>query len=180
MDGSISPTQTLMLVKTLQSVRDTASKVASNHRDLHSSVSKVGKAVDRHFVSDYDATSRDDVFSGADNQMMLNEVILQHFYRQGQLEIGDSLAEEAGLEDLKLCKEPFQELNSILEALSNRDLQPALDWAARHRGDLNMRGTSVLAQTGSGSSLKSSLEMKLHKLQFIELLRTGNKIEAIA
>jgi E3 ubiquitin-protein transferase RMND5 len=192
----------MMLVKTLQTVRESMTRISSAHRDLHSSVSKVGKAVDRNFVGDFDSTSREEVFAGADSQRRLNEGILQHLYRHGQLEIGDVLAEEAGLQELKLSKEPFQELNGILEALKGRNLVPgnwkrrwtavllcnldnlvlsALEWAARNRNELNLRGTSVITQ-GSGRttmSLKSSLEMKLHKLQFIELLRQGNRVEAI-
>lgn len=138
-----------MLVKTLQAVKESVAKVSGSHRDLHSSVSKVGKTIDKHFVPDYDATSMEEVFGGPKKQRMLNEVILQHLYRQGQLEIGDCLAEETGLSDLKLSKEPFQELNQILEALSNRELGPALDWAARHRHELDDRGTSVITQSGS-------------------------------
>ncbi len=69
---------------------------------------QVGKAVDRHFAADYDSTSREEVFAGKEQQRRLNEVILQHFYRQGQLDLSDVLAEEAGLGDLKLSKEPFQ------------------------------------------------------------------------
>ena len=52
-------------------------------------------------------------------------MILQHFYRAGQLEIGESLAAEAGLADdqgKKAGKVPFMEMNRILEALNNRDL----------------------------------------------------------
>ena len=52
-------------------------RVASDHRELHSSVSKVGKAIDRSFVADYDSTSREDVFSSHHSQTMLNEIILQ-------------------------------------------------------------------------------------------------------
>lgn len=52
-----SPTPTLMLIKTLHFVKESVSKVGSDHRELHSSVSKVGKAIDRHFVTDYDSTS---------------------------------------------------------------------------------------------------------------------------
>ena len=80
-NGEINPTQTMLLVKLLQSVRDTLNKVSSAHRELHSSVSKVGKTIDRNFVTDYDATSREDVFAGPEQQRRLNEVILQHFHR---------------------------------------------------------------------------------------------------
>ena len=58
-------------------------------------------------------------------RLLLFQVILQHFYRAGQLEIGESLAAEAGLADeqgKKAGKEPFMEMNRILEALGNRDL----------------------------------------------------------
>ena len=104
----------------------------------------MGKAVDRNFVSDYDSTSRDDIFTSPEQATMLNQVILQHFYRQGQLEIAETLAKEANLsEELKISKEPFQELNSILESLQKRDLEPALAWAAVHRDELNARGATI-------------------------------------
>ena len=69
---------------------------------------------------------------------MLNQVVLQHFYRHGQLEIAETLAREANLNEcLKDSKQPFQELNSILESLQRRDLGPALNWAERNRLELN-------------------------------------------
>ena len=40
-------------------------------------MSKVGKAIDRSFVADYDSTSRDEVFASPQTQAMVNEVILQ-------------------------------------------------------------------------------------------------------
>jgi hypothetical protein len=39
----LNPTQTLMLVKTLQYARESAAKLGADHRDLHSSVSKVAR-----------------------------------------------------------------------------------------------------------------------------------------
>ena len=121
----INPAQTLMLVQALQKVKETAAKVGTDHRDLHSSVSKVGKAVDRAFVSDYDSTSRDDVFTSAEQQGLLNKVILQHFCRQGLLDISDVLIKEANFpleEDPRLSKAAFQQLNEIQEAFARRDL----------------------------------------------------------
>lgn len=187
----INPAQTLMLVQALQKVKETASKVGTDHRDLHSSVSKVGKAVDRAFVSDYDSTSRDDIFSAPDQQALLNKVILQHFCRQGLLDISDVLIKEANFpieEDPRLSKAAFQQLNEIQEAFNRRDLGPALAWAIEHREELNCRGaaaTTTLTITSAANgrptvAQKSSLEMKLHKLRFIELLRNEqNKMDAI-
>ena len=42
-------------------ISDGIGRIATEHRDLHSTVSKVGKAIDRNFVSDFDSTSREDV-----------------------------------------------------------------------------------------------------------------------
>ncbi len=125
---SLNPTQTLMLVKALQTVKEAAAKLGSDHRELHTSVSKVGKVIDRNFVTDYDSTSRPDVFSTPQQHRMLNQVILQHFYRAGQLEIGETLAAEAGIADedgdgKRAGKEPFMEMNRILDSLKNRDLR---------------------------------------------------------
>merc|ERR1719167_1456626 len=115
------PRSILEVWTVLKFIREGLEDVASDHRDIHLCVSKVGKAVDRNFVSDYDSTSRDDIFTSPEQATMLNQVILQHFYRQGQLEIAETLAKEANLsEELKISKEPFQELNSILESLQKK------------------------------------------------------------
>jgi len=145
----------------IKNIRLKTERMCMLHRDLHLSVSRVGKAVDRNFVSDYDSTSRDDIFTSPEQATMLNQVILQHFYRQGQLEIAETLAKEANLsKELTISKEPFQELNSILESLQKRDLGPALAWAAAHRDELNARGATIpmlvaqhLSNQSSGSSV---------------------------
>lgn len=163
-------------------ISESIGKLATEHRDLHSTVSKVGKAVDRNFVSDFDSTSREDVFSGPTKEHLLNEVILQHLYRQGQLEISQLLAQESGIHEYQSQKEPFLELNNILAALKNRNLEPALHWAAVNREALNSQGTSIFFSQSEGLTQfhqKSSLELRLHKLNFIDLLVKGNRLEAI-
>lgn len=64
--------------------------------------------------------------------------------------------------------EPIAELNHILERLAAKDLEPALAWATAHRDSLEAQN--------------SSLEFKLHRLRFIELLRDGaaNQTDAIS
>lgn len=57
--------------------------MTTEHRDLHGTVSKVGKSIDRNFVSDFSSTSRTDVLLYPKNMDLLNKVIAQHFYRQG-------------------------------------------------------------------------------------------------
>jgi len=45
--------------------------------------------------------------------------------------------QEAGLKLEDGGKEPFSELNRILDSLKQRDLGPALEWAQSHRESLD-------------------------------------------
>ncbi|XP_066595553.1 E3 ubiquitin-protein ligase RMND5A isoform X2 [Prorops nasuta] len=158
-DHVLTPIQVQVLSQGMTKVRDTVQQLATDHRDLHSAVSKVGKAIDRNFIADFASTSREDVFSGPEKTHLLNQVICQHFYRQGMLDIADELAIEAGIKTDEGRKEPFTELNYILDCLKQRNLEPALEWAKKHR-------EALLVQN-------SSLEFKLHRLHFIRLVQQG-------
>ncbi|EEB16344.1 conserved hypothetical protein [Pediculus humanus corporis] len=151
--------QILIMKQTVNRVRESVHRLAADHRDLHSTVSKVGKAIDRNFVSDFASTSKEDVFNGQEKIQLLNQVICQHFYRQGMLEIAEELSKEAGIKTEEGSKEPFTELNKILDCLRQHDLEPALEWARARRENLEAQN--------------SSLEFKLHRLHFIGLLQGG-------
>ncbi|KAH0808360.1 hypothetical protein GEV33_014435 [Tenebrio molitor] len=140
-------------------VKETVSRLTTDHRDLHSTVSKVGKAIDRNFVADFAATSREDVFASSEKINLINKVICQHLYRQGMQDVADALVSDADISPEVHNKEPFTELNHILDSLKNKDLEPALAWATAHHDSLEAQN--------------SSLEFKLHRLKFIELLKQG-------
>jgi len=157
-------------------------KLAVDHRDLHSTVSKVGKSIDRNFGHDFDSTYKEEFFSGPSKEHLLNEVILQHLYRQGQLDISEALAQESGIHEYKSQKEPFIQINNILQALKAKDLEPALTWAEQNREALNLNGKNVLCFEERGRTTvqqKSALELRLHKLKFIKLLSEGDRMKAI-
>ena len=46
-DYVLSESQVAILSEAMEQVKETVNRAASSHRDLHSSVSKVGKAIDR-------------------------------------------------------------------------------------------------------------------------------------
>jgi len=46
----------------------------------------------QNFISDFDATCKEDIFDDPKNVTFLNYIICQHFYRQGNLDIADELA----------------------------------------------------------------------------------------
>ncbi|VEN42587.1 unnamed protein product [Callosobruchus maculatus] len=158
-DFKLTPIQIDVLKENVAKVKETVSKLATDHRDLHSTVSKVGKAIDRNFIADFNATTREDVFASQEKINLINKVICQHFYRQGMHDVADELAKEADITPEPHEKEPFTELNHILDCLKNKDLEPALAWATAHHDSLEAQN--------------SSLEFMLHRLKFIELLKQG-------
>ncbi|XP_076460917.1 E3 ubiquitin-protein ligase RMND5A-like [Babylonia areolata] len=162
-DLQLSSLQVTTLKQSLQRIRDGVSRISTEHKDLHSSVSRVGKTVDRNFVSDFSAILTEGACEGEVNQRLLNEIICEHFLRQGKLDIAEALNEDANLQLEMDRKEPFLELHRILEALKNYDLGPALLWAQMNRERL--------------AEENSSLEFKLHRLQFISLIRQGYSVQ---
>jgi len=209
-DAELTVAQAAALRSCLKKIKDTAGKIASEHKDIHGSVSKVGKAIDKNFISDLSSVHNQHVFppfasnlvdspppppppppphintpqvqhhhqqqqqhlqnigENREKTKLLNNVICQHFFRQGMLDITDSLISEADLEINECEKAPFIKINCILEALKKRDLSPALAWAKENRDRL----------MGSGSTL----EFRLHRLQFTELIKQGHvkQSEALA
>uniref|UniRef100_A0A3B4AE98 Uncharacterized protein n=1 Tax=Periophthalmus magnuspinnatus TaxID=409849 RepID=A0A3B4AE98_9GOBI len=123
-----------------KNIKETVQMLASRHKDIHGSVSKVGKAIDRV-------------------NMKLNSYIYIYFY----LSICTDKACSSGVVIDMSMKQPFLELNRILEALRMQDLR----WAVTNRQRL--------------LDLNSSLEFKLHRLYFISLLSGGisNQVEAL-
>ncbi|KAK4323983.1 hypothetical protein Pmani_005350 [Petrolisthes manimaculis] len=157
-DKNITDPQASILNEAMGRVKEAVTRLSSDHRDLHSSVSKVGKAIDKNFTADFGCISNDSVFSG-DKQQLVNEVICQHFFREGLLDIAEEFISETGLELQEESREPFFELNRILAALKARDLGPALQWAEENREKLRAQN--------------SSLEFKLHRLAYINLIKEG-------
>lgn len=70
-------------------------------------------------------------------------------------------------------KEPFSRTQQKSRSIKETRLQPALSWAAVNRDALNSQGTSriVVLDRGSGDGpAEVSLKLRLHKLNFIDLL----------
>lgn len=161
--NEVTAAQSLVLSQCAKKVKDVVTAIAAEHRDLHGTVSKVGKAIDKNFVSDFSTTSNEEVFNASENARLLNRVISEHFLRQGMLDIAEELIKEAGIQMEQNKREPFSELNRILDALKRRDLQPALQWAQSNRQKLQDQS--------------SSLEFRLHRLHFIDLLQKGSAMQ---
>lgn len=96
---------------------------------------------------------------------IVNQIIANHFYRQGLFDLGDSFINEAGESNSNSLRSQFLEMHQILEAMRVKNLQPALAWISSNRFKLVQNG--------------SNLEFKLYALQYIEVLRNGTQNEAL-
>ena len=96
---------------------------------------------------------------------IVNQIIANHFYHQGLFDLGDSIINEAGEPDAAALRSQFLEMHQIIGAMRERNLQPALTWVSANR--------EKLVQIGS------NLELKIHTLQFVEVLQNGTRADAL-
>lgn len=74
-------------------------------------------------------------------------------------DVAESLIKEANLPKEDINEEPFAELHKIFEEIHQRNLQSAIDWATKYSNELDAKN--------------SSLEFKLHRLAFLQIIKGG-------
>ncbi|XP_073122478.1 protein RMD5 homolog [Henckelia pumila] len=155
--------QTLIL--TNQKAKDAV--VGSNNqsdgmqRELNINITKFQKLLEKSFNPDISKAYRNIDFEPG----IVNQIIIDHFYREGQFDIVDCLLKEAGGDESISLKLQFQEMHEILEAMKCRNFEPALNWVAANREKLDESG--------------SDLELKLRKLQFVDILENQGRADAL-
>lgn len=167
LDETIAQIQTLIAnAPERANLRDTikplAKQYSDKHKDLHGSISKIGKTVDKCFQSDFGNVPIFELFDKPEKLKLIYMIICEDLYRQGRMSIAQKLIEETKLDDNELFnveKKYLEEINMILENLREKNLLPALEWCERKRTELNQNG--------------SLLEFHLHKMRFVQLLQLG-------
>jgi E3 ubiquitin-protein transferase RMND5 len=138
------------------------SQVVGCRKELDLAIAKYAKLLERTFNPDISKAYRNVEM----DIPTINGIIASHFYRQDQFEIGDGFSSEAQVSDSDILKSPFREMHSIIQSMKqSHDLGPALAWVARNREKLLQYG--------------SSLELKLHQLQYVEMLKDGKQVDAL-
>ena len=144
------------------SIKPLAKTYSDKHKDLHGSISKIGKTIDKCFQSDFGNVPITELFDTPEKFKLVYMIICEDLYRQGRMSIAEKLIEETKLNDndlFNLEKNFLEEINMILENLRAKNLVPAISWCIRHRNELNQNG--------------SLLEFHLHKMRFVQLLQEG-------
>ncbi|KAJ0096725.1 hypothetical protein Patl1_28408 [Pistacia atlantica] len=138
------------------------SQLEGTQKELNIALSKYTKVLEKSFNPDISKAYRNVEF----DSQTVNQIIANHFYRQGLFDVGDCfISETEGSESAAAMKSIFQDMYEILEAMRSWNLEPALKWAAANSDKLKENG--------------SDLQLKLHSLQFVELLRSGSRDEAL-
>ncbi|KAJ6671055.1 MACROPHAGE ERYTHROBLAST ATTACHER-RELATED [Salix viminalis] len=131
-----------------------------SQKELNLNLSKFPKLLEKSFP-DISKAYRDVDF----DFHIVNQIIASHFYHQGLFDLGDCLINEAGEPEAAAQRSHFLELHQILEAMRIKNIEPALKWVSTNREKLVQNG--------------SNLELKLHQLQFVEILKRGNRADAL-
>ncbi|KAJ8765543.1 hypothetical protein K2173_014665 [Erythroxylum novogranatense] len=149
------------LKKKLQAIA-APSQLENTQKELNLALSKYPKTLEKSFHPDIAKAYRNVEF----DSQTVKQIIACHFYRQGLFDVSDCFVNEAKEPQCAVqMRSLFSEMYLILEALKNRDLEPALKWAAANSEKLKENG--------------SDLQLQLHRLHFVELLQSRSKDEAI-
>lgn len=151
----------IMELRTKLNAINPQSQLETTQKELNISLSKYPRLLEKSFVPDISKAYRNVDF----DFHTVNQIILNHFYRQGLFDIGDCFINESNEPEPTTLKTQFLEMYQILDAMKSRNLDPALHWVSANREKLKQNDLN--------------LEMKLHRLQFVEILQKGNRAEAL-
>lgn len=157
------PDHNLILTELKAKLKEIAplGQLEGTQKELNLALSKYIKLLEKHFNPDISRAYRNVDF----DLHTVNQIIASHFYREGMFDIGDCFVNESHEESVVDRKTHFLEMYQILESMKSRDLGPALKWATTNHEKLRQNG--------------SDIELKLHRLQFMEILQHGSRDEAL-
>jgi len=138
----------------VQSVESRKKEVDERQKEVYSSVSRLGKALDKRFPAPLPTYSN--LFESPASVTALERTIALHFLRTGQFDTFETFLQECDIEIAPELRSQFVDLHRILKALRSQDISPALVWSRRNRAFLQSRS--------------SPLEFYLHRSQYIRLL----------
>uniref|UniRef100_A0A7C9AUF2 RING-Gid-type domain-containing protein n=2 Tax=Opuntia streptacantha TaxID=393608 RepID=A0A7C9AUF2_OPUST len=137
------------------------SQLESSQKELNIALTKYPKLLEKAFNPDISKAYRNVDF----DSRTVNQIITSHLYREGLFDVGDCFVNEAGEQEATAMKSQFMEMYNILQAMKSHNLEPALNWSNANSEKLRQNG--------------SDLELKLHGLQYVEILQKQGRDEAL-
>ncbi|KIJ44107.1 hypothetical protein M422DRAFT_30626 [Sphaerobolus stellatus SS14] len=139
-------------------IQDKKKDVDDKQKEIHSSLNKLGKAIDKKFPEPVPAYH--EMFTSSEAAKALERTVLNHFMRTGQFASANVLHEDSGIEVDPYQQAQLSEMYNILQALDGNDVTPALRWVELNRAFLKIRA--------------SSLEFHLYRSHYLRLLTTAD------
>ncbi|KAF0979245.1 hypothetical protein FDP41_001588 [Naegleria fowleri] len=156
----------------MNQIKNTHTKFQQAHKELHSQFSKFGKTIDRCFPNNEEKLLNEKVKI---SENIVNQIIGEHLFREGLVDVGAIFEKEAGIRLPEECKQQFIELHAICESLKRRDVEPALNWCNEHIA----RAKQHDAVDEKELDDLRMLAFQLHKLNFVQLLIQNDSKKAI-
>ena len=161
-----SSTQLDRTLSNISRLKTVAQSLANEHKELHSSISKIGKSIDKHFIPTDGVSMHNTITQDEEKLRLTNQVVCGYLLKQGHWEAARSLIQEScisiGPEKMKL----LNRVSSVIDALKQRNIEPAVSFVTDYSSEL--------------STVNSGVEFFLSKLQFVELILHGKKSEALS
>ena len=156
------------LVERLEAGDPKGQAVREYHKELSALVTKLGKAIDKAMPARVDQALPDLEV----NPRLVDQAIYTHLLAVGLFDVAEAVCEDAELGGgaAASSSQPelaprLRELHEICGAMRERRPAAALEWVERHAPELRERG--------------AGLRFLLHRLQFVELLRTDSTESAL-
>ncbi|OIV93694.1 hypothetical protein TanjilG_16545 [Lupinus angustifolius] len=137
------------------------SRMEDIQKGLNAQLSKHGKLLEKYFNPNISKAYENFHI----DTHTLNQIISNHFYHEGFFDVGDHFVSVVGEpESAAIMKSSFLEMYQILEAMKDKNLEPALNWAATN--------SDKLAQSDS------DIVLKLRSMEFMKVIQNGSRDEA--
>ncbi|KHN71234.1 Protein RMD5 -like protein A [Toxocara canis] len=162
-DSELSVTAQVVLEQCITKLNALLTEMALQHRTIHTLISKTGKDIERHFVSDLSCLTKVDKNFDSDPKLhnRVNALIVDHLISTGKFDVAETLLKEAQLPPSTYSTVDVSGVRHLVDALARKEVGPALEWLQNNAPE------------------EESLIFDLQKQQFIKLLQEGNKMKAL-
>ncbi|VDM31096.1 unnamed protein product [Hydatigera taeniaeformis] len=175
--ANLSPETKVKICSLLSNIKSNFSDALKKHRDIHASISKFKKSVDKTFVDDisnvasyfatdtskapanhttFDPAPASNLYKTADNMTedeLFAAIIIEELIRSGYGSVAIKLAKEVGFSEDDIGLKQFRDVGTMVAALKNGELGPAKEWLAANAESLGPK--------------TKQLEYVLAKLEFL-------------
>lgn len=86
---SVSALSSILRCK--EKIKEFIKKYSDEHKDLHGSISKIGKVIDKNFIAEYGNLPQNNIIDTVEKKNLLHQVMCENLYRTGKIDVADSL-----------------------------------------------------------------------------------------